>query len=166
MATNNVLPFEKRTITPPPADFDTRNSLETCQQMLTYMNDQPMSQLCHPCFVLFIINLNDLAGRANALKKRISFTDHLDPIDGINDVTDLISKVRNAVCHIRSPHNKFGEDTFKFTRILGYSPDAMETNAGVMGCDFPDDTAIYHGPYRFYQRRHGQRALDELAKIG
>lgn len=167
MNDSNVFKFERRTPPPPPPeDFDTQRALETCEEMLAILSDHTVGfSIATACSTHFFVHLHDLAQRAKTIGKPLVFTDDVDIINDVTNITDLISKLRNAVCHIRSRSRNMGEGTFVFTRIVGYAPRAIVSKEHVQGCNYPDDTALYYGAYRFYLSRHGTRAIKELRLI-
>jgi hypothetical protein len=159
-----VVKFERRAEPPPPNNFDTRRALTVCREMLDALDSYTLEHyIAAACATQLFIHLHDLAQRANASGKRLTFTDDIDATLGVNDVTDLISKLRNAVCHIRSPSRNVNEGAFVFNRIRGHIPVAIMAQGKPLGCNYPDDTALYYGEYRFYLNRHGRRAVDELS---
>lgn len=166
MSDSNILKFERRNTPPPPDDFDTRRALDVCEQMLSALSNPALDfTIAAACGTHFLIHIHDLAQRAKAIGRTLTFNDDVDLINGITNITDLISKLRNAVCHIRSPSRKFGEASFVFGRIVGYMPNGIKFENYTQGCNYPDDVALYYGEYRFYLRRHGTRAIAELRNI-
>lgn len=114
---------------------------------------------------MLLVNLSDLAAKAKAEGRRLTFSEDVDITEDINDVTDLISKLRNAACHVRSKSRNIGESAFYFNRFFGYFPKIIEKQGVFYGCDFADDVAVYYGQYRFYLKRHASRAVEELSRI-
>lgn len=165
---SNVIKFERPPQRPPapPDDFDTEQALRKCREMLRCLADPLMPDAGHEaCVVLLLINLNDLAGRCRAEGRPLDFKEHVQVTDEVKDITDLISKMRNAACHIRSKSRNLGDAPFVFNRIVGYMPNAFDLGEVFAGCDFPDDVAIYYGKYRLYLHRHFGRAVEELSRI-
>jgi hypothetical protein len=118
-------------------------------------------QLHEACFVLLMINLNDLLMKAKKDGRSVSFCDHIESSEKVIDITDLVSKMRNAVCHVNSPLRNVGPAPFSFNRFIG---EGYADNDGItLGCEFPDDVAIYYGQYRIYLQRHIGRAIRELS---
>ncbi|WP_454825348.1 hypothetical protein [Paraburkholderia xenovorans] len=128
------------------------------------------SPMFEPAVVFLLINLNDLLQKADDSGHRVTFNDYIGASAGINDVTTLVNKCRNAACHIGSSESNIDTNVFKFTVVVGEVPNAMRIGEHIYGCDFADDIAIFYGKNRLYLRRHAQRALDEvvenLAKAG
>src|SRR3989344_7445846 len=60
-----------------------------------------------PTFVSIILKLNDLLQKFRILNKRISFKDDISK----GDITDLISKIRNAICHLSSGENLLDKES-------------------------------------------------------
>ncbi|WP_343661113.1 hypothetical protein [Ralstonia sp.] len=124
--------------------------------------EEARSVLYEASVTQLLIWLNDLLQRADDDGKRIKFTDDIAP--AIGDVTDLISKLRNAACHIRSKNSDVALNTVRFCVVHGKRPKSMVIRDVVLGCDYEDDSAVFFGQYRLYMRRHALRAVEELAK--
>lgn len=161
----DIIKFERRDSPPPSADFDTARAIQQCENMLEELSKLEFGELQPVYATHLFIHLHDLAQRAKAIGQEITFTSDIQQTNGVVNVTDLISKLRNAVCHIRSPTRNIGEGSFVFNRIYGYMPNAFGTKDANYGCDYADDIGVYYGVYRFYLRRHGRRILDDLRVI-
>lgn len=121
--------------------------------------------LFEPAVITLLINLNDLLQKAKDDDARVSFSDDVTVADKLSDVTDLVSKCRNAACHIGSPLHFIETNKFTFNVIGGKSPNAMRIGDVYYGCDYEDDIAIYYGAFRLYLRRHALRAFNEIRAI-
>jgi len=113
-----------------------------------------------PVFISIILKLHDLLQKLSTLGKRINFTDDIPE----GDITDLISKVRNAICHLNSPENLLDKERqikFVFNMIIGKC-NAMAIGEKVKAkSDYDDDIAFYYGSYSLYFKRHIIRALQD-----
>lgn len=116
-------------------------------------------------FIEILIRLHDLLQLLDGEGKRITFTDDVDIQNGVNDITDLVSKLRNAVCHVRSGNRRIDTNTFVFNRFIGHVPNGIKMGAIVMGCNYKDDIAFYYGPYRIYLNRHIKKLIAEICAI-
>lgn len=108
-----------------------------------------------------MICLHDLLQKCNAENVRITFTDHMDVTSDISDITDLVAKIRNAVCHITSELH-MASDNVRFSFNVAYG----QVNVAQIGdiklkSDFPDDVAFFFGTLRIYLKRHIIRAFLE-----
>lgn len=167
MNKSNVIAFRKRESPPsrpPPDDYDAANAIRKCESML-HLLSQNHGEASEAFFTFLMINLSDLAQRASTMNRRVTFSEDVFQVQEVKDVTDLITKLRNAVCHIRSPIRKIGDGIFTFNRFQGFLPNAMLMNDVRYGCDYADDVALYYGSHRIYLRRHCQRAINELKVI-
>ena len=109
---------------------------------------------------LVLILLNDLLQKAAQDGMRIAFSDDVDPAWG-RDITDLVNKMQNAVCHVSSGDRRVGEIRYSFNVL---SPGAGIVHDGKrIACDYPDDVAFNYGGKRIYLFRHIQRAAQEAA---
>lgn len=145
---------------------DIKRSMETCKDIFATGVFQA-NAMHHPFFqaslVHVLICLSDLVQKADADGTRITKTDFIHVTDDVKDVTDLITKCRNAVCHISSPLQELDMNRYSFHAIAGIGGSLFNTFE--MSCEFEDDIAIYYGQYRIYISRHIARTIEELALI-
>jgi len=117
-----------------------------------------------PVFISIIIKLDDLLQKFRILEHRINFND--DIISG--DVTDLVNKIRNAICHLNSPENILDRETqtkFVFNILIG-KVNALQIDENIVAkSDYEDDIAFYYGSSRIYLKRHVIRVLNEAEKV-
>lgn len=125
----------------------------------------PNSIFTQSVFIEILVRLNDILQSLNATGKRISFTDDVSG-EGVNDITDLVNKLRNAACHDRtSGESMIKGNTFIFNRIVGRMPNAIKVGKDiVIGSNYNDDIAYFYGDKKIYLERHIKRLLDEISK--
>ncbi|MES2953024.1 MAG: hypothetical protein V4674_00490 [Patescibacteria group bacterium] len=121
------------------------------------------SLFAESAFIEILIKLNHILQLAATNGKRIQFTDDVIAQDEVKDVTDLVSKLRNAACHISSNTRKIDTNSFVFNRFVGHVPNGIRMGDITMGCDYADDAAFYYGPHRIYLNRHIKRVIRDLA---
>jgi len=112
-----------------------------------------------PVFVSAILKLNDLLQKFDQLGKRINFED--DILSG--DITDLINKIRNAICHLDSGENILDKESqikFVFNSVRGKGT-GFSINGKSLRSDYEDDIAFFFGEHRIYLKRHIYRILKE-----
>jgi len=115
---------------------------------------------CEPVFVSVILKLHDLLQKFSQLSSRIAFTD--DVADG--DITDLVSKIRNAICHLDSPENLLDKQSqlkFVFNMIAGKGTAIDLGGKPLAASQYEDDIAFYYGEHRLYFKRHLIRVISE-----
>jgi hypothetical protein len=166
MATDNVLPFERRAAPVPPADFDAPGALARCRAMLAALDGYGLADdVAEACVTMLLVNLHDLLQRARALGQALVFTELVEPLGEVGNITELVAACRNAACHVwgrRRSEGARGSKAFHFHRIAGYCPRAFEVDGKMLGCDYYDDVALYYGHHRLYLKRHAARALADL----
>jgi hypothetical protein len=147
-------------------EADIQGALTACERILAtcFRIEVVMQPIFEAAVVFLLINLNDLLQKAKTDGARISFTDHIALNDRVSDVTDLVSKMRNAACHLGSPENDIGISKFRFCTVAG-KQNAIMLGDLAIGCEFEDDIAIYYGRHRLYVRRHVARAIEELRNV-
>lgn len=114
-----------------------------------------------PVFVSVILKLHDLLQLLRMQNRRVDFT---DDVPGGGDITDLVSKVRNAIAHTSSPENLLDKDShllFVFNMIAGKGQPISLPGAQVFVSDYDDDIAFFYGSHRLYLKRHLFRSVME-----
>lgn len=113
-------------------------------------------------FTEVMIKLHDLLQKLNLLKERISFTDDID----LGDITDLVSNVRNAVCHMESGEHKLkGSQQIKFSFNIAYGKvNLMSVGKKKLTSDYQDDICFFFGENKIYLKRHVVRCIQESEK--
>jgi len=110
------------------------------------------SPLYQAAITSILIHLNDLLQKAAAEGHRV--TDRSDVPDGIDDVTALINKARNAACHIGSAEHNIPDGKFTWNFFYGRIGDIARYNGHIFRSEYADDVAIFIGMMRVYLRRH------------
>ena len=119
--------------------------------------------LREPVFVALVIKLNEVLQILDKRGRRVNFTEDVSLADDVKDVTDLISKVRNAVCHASSELN-FVRDknplffNFRYAEIKG---EIRFTEEFAITNQYQDDLLILYGGYPIYFTRNLVRAFEE-----
>lgn len=113
-------------------------------------------------FALLMIEMKDLLQILNKNNCRINFTDDVK----IGDVTDLISTMRNAICHIGSNDRQLdaSNNSLSFGVIFGKAV-ILKIDDLEISSDYEDDIAFCYGKYVVYLKRHIHRAFKEAEKL-
>lgn len=124
-----------------------------------FMRLEP-SWLRESAFCTLMINLNEALQLLKRLGKPVEFTDDDLPVG--KNVTDQISAMRNAVCHLKSPsretdHNS--RSSVSFCAIYGKSRGGIQIDDFVTENSHPDDLAFFYGRIRLMRRRHIEESL-------
>src|SRR3989344_721370 len=117
-----------------------------------------------PVFVSIILKLDDLLQKFRILGKRISFKD--DIRDG--DITDLVNKIRNAICHLNSDENMLNDKSqikFVFNVVIGKGTAVQIDEKAAAVSDYEDDIAFFYGEHRIYLKRHLVRLIHASKNI-
>lgn len=123
--------------------------------------------MSHPlipsAFTELIICLNDLLQKSDDLaKSRVSFTDDIEITAKLKDITDLVSKVRNAVCHIPSGAHQIENTDLIFTFNVIYGEGTLaQFGAHSFRSEYTDEVCFFFGTNRIYLKRHIIRAFQE-----
>ncbi|MFA5947084.1 MAG: hypothetical protein WC813_03605 [Patescibacteria group bacterium] len=116
-----------------------------------------------PSFVSIILKMHDLLQKLNALGHRVDFKDDVEN----GDITDLISKVRNAICHLDSPENLLDKDAqIKFVFCMAYGKaNLVQIGEKCAQSEYEDDIAFFYGEHRVYLKRHIFKLVHETKNV-
>ncbi len=152
-----------------PGEFvamDIRRCIEQLDRSL--VDDAPLDYWERILTIEFRLNLfvclDDLlqkASKATPGDLRVRFTDDVPISEGVNDVTDLINKARNAAVHISSPL-RLAEPNLQVTSVQMGKVRFIKTPNLELNTDYENDVAIFYGKYRIYLFRHIFRAFYEV----
>ena len=116
-------------------------------------------------FTKIMIDLRDLVYKSEKHSKRISFSDDIITDSSIKDITDLITYVRNALCHITSPNHKLNSNcVFSYNIFKGKIPNGVCIENIKLNSDYEDDICVFFGSHKIYYHRHIIRAFNECKK--
>ncbi|MFI8479673.1 hypothetical protein ACIGCM_03790 [Pseudomonas sp. NPDC078700] len=112
-------------------------------------------------FIDSLISLRALMYKSERYAKRISFVDDVLIAPKVNDVTDLIKFVRDAVCHPDSNNHKIeGGNIATFNVIFGKGC-LLQIGDFRQESLYEDDIYFTFGGQGIYLRRHIIRAYEE-----
>lgn len=117
-------------------------------------------------FTGVMIRMHDLLQKLNQLGKRISFTDDIETSEEMKDITDLVRRLRYAVCHIESGEHLLDKEhkgKVSFCVAVG-KVNAISENGKTLKSDYADDIRIFYGELGIYLRRNIIRALEDAQK--
>ena len=117
-------------------------------------------------FTELVICLRDLLCKAAKFARRVSFTDDILTNDYVRDVTDAVTAVRDACCHIDSYKRIFDDHENRGAFLVIYGKrTALNFGDFEVNSEYEDDTAIYYGKNRLYFNRHIVRAFSEAKSL-
>lgn len=116
-------------------------------------------------FIEILVRLNYVLQELRKKNNRIVWSDDIQTVQNIKDITDLVNNLRNAACHSDSPRNYIGNTSVKFVfnTFAGKCPNAVKIGENqTLGNEYKDDVAFYYGDKRIYLVRHIKKLLEEL----
>ena len=117
-------------------------------------------------FIELMICLRDLLWKAEEYAKRISFTDDILINEYVKDVTDAVTAVRDACCHINSFKRLFNDRGGRGSFNVAYNKCCFIKSGNVdLKSDYEDDIAFFYGKNRLYLNRHIIRAFKEAKEL-
>ncbi len=144
---------------------DCERNFRRAQELLASGIFEPANSgnlLQQAAFIDLMICLRDLMHKAQKYTKRIDFTDDVLTNEYVEDVTDAITAVRDACCHIDSFKKNFDENGNRGESMVAYGKGCLiKTDGFEARGDYDDDIAVFYGRNRVYFRRHIIRALQQ-----
>ncbi|WP_273808877.1 MULTISPECIES: hypothetical protein [unclassified Pseudomonas] len=122
------------------------------------------SPLFKSAFTGAVINLRDLLMQCKAIGDPVDWTDDVEQLGKIKDVSDLISVARNAMCHLDSPLHRIQNSYISFNIAYGKSV-VYRSNELIQQSIFEDDIAFCIGIYTLYLNRHMLKAFVSAIEI-
>jgi hypothetical protein len=117
-------------------------------------SDGVKSPLFKSAVTELLIYIHDMLQKADALGLRVTLAEHLPTWTGVQDVTELIARCRDAACHVSAGQVFFESNKFSFALVVGEVREAVKIEGELRGSDFEDDIALFYGAYRLYLRRN------------
>ncbi|MFH5833746.1 hypothetical protein [Halalkalibaculum sp. DA384] len=118
--------------------------------------------LFQSALIELLIRVRDLMAKSRIHAERVDFEDDIIQTDNIDDVTDLITFIRNAVCHIDSDNHNLDEINARlsFNAMFGKGSFAKIGDVELKS-DYDDDVCFFFGAQKVYLNRHLVRAYKE-----
>lgn len=135
------------------------NEIISCGVFNEPAGKNPLEQ---SAFIELMICVRDLVAKSEKYSRRIEFKDDVNLVSGVEDVSDAIAKVRNAICHVDSDLRRI-EDTeinVAFCVCIGKA-NFMVINEKNISSDYEDDVCFFYGSHKLYLNRHIIRVVDE-----
>ncbi|WP_374584014.1 hypothetical protein [Ideonella dechloratans] len=118
--------------------------------------------LFRAAFIELLIALRDLMYKAQKHVSRISFEDDIQKTDKINDVSDLIKYVRDALCHPDSDNHYIEAGNIKSTFNVAFGRvNLIKIGDFEQASKYEDDICFFFGSHGIYMQRHIIRAFQE-----
>jgi hypothetical protein len=117
-------------------------------------------------FIELVICLRDLLHKTEKYAKRISFADDVMTNDYVHDITDAVTAVRDACCHIDSFKRHFDDRGNRGSFVVVYGKGNLAKIGDLeLRSDYADDIAFFYGKNRLYINRHIVRAFKEAQAL-
>ena len=155
-----TLDYNSLNETDPIIDIDINSRTIRMLAKLSYIEIVNNKELYNDTF----IDTDNMHNKTNATLHNgdTNFTDDVLINGYVKDVTDLITAIRDACCHIDSFKRNFDENGNTGSHNIIYGKGiALNIDGLVLGSDYEDEIAYIYGKNRIYVRRHIIRAFEE-----
>jgi len=154
---------------PGPIDFwalsDIENDINRIEEIMAtniFTKENRKNPFVKSAFIEVLICLRDLMAKSEKLSSRISFFNDINTTPQIKDVTDLITFVRDALCHPESQKNYIKPREIRATYNVAYGKEDLGGIEHVtLSSDYEDEVCFFFGEQKIYLNRHIIRALNE-----
>lgn len=122
--------------------------------------------LFRAAFIEVLIAMRDLMYKSQKHASRISFDDDVKKTDTVNDISDLIKYVRDALCHPDSDNHYIEVGNIKSTFNVAFGKaNLLKIGDFEQASKYEDDTCFFFGSHGIYMRRHIVRAFEEAKSM-
>ena len=122
--------------------------------------------LFRAAFIELLIALRDLMYKTEKYAFRIAFDDDVKKTEKINDVSDLIKFVRDALCHPDSENHYIEPGNIKSTFNVAFGKaNLMKMGDFEQASKYEDDICFFFGSKRIFLRRHVLRVVAESKNL-
>ena len=144
---------------------DIQGSLVRIEELLNCGIFEPNNSshvLMRAAFIELLISLRDLMYKTEKYSSRIDFTDDVPVGERINDVSDLIKYVRDALCHPDSDNHYIEKGNMKATFNVAFGKaNLLKIGDFEQASLYGDDVCFFFGSKGIYLKRHVIRAFEE-----
>ena len=119
--------------------------------------------LVKSAFIELLICLRDLMYKTEKFSTRVAFDNDIIKNDKINDITDVIKYVRDALCHLDSDNHYLEKNNIKATYNIMFGKGTVaKINDYEQTSEHEDDICFFFGSQRVYLNRHIITAIKEV----
>jgi hypothetical protein len=141
------------------AAFRRISQLLACGIFTPSGSSNPLQQ---SAFIDLVICLRDLLAKCEKYGHRVAFSDDVLHNEYVKDVTDAVTAVRDACCHIDSFKRHFDNRNNRGSYLMAFGKANLAKIGDLqLNSDYADDVAFFYGANRLYLRRHIVRAFEE-----
>ena len=142
---------------------DSLGRIDEILQSGIFLEKNHAHPLFKSAFIEVLICLRDLMYKTEKFSSRVSFQDDIIKADKINDITDVIKYVRDALCHLDSDNHYLEKGNIKATyNILRGKGTLMRCGDYEQTSEHEDDLCFFFGSQRLYFKRHIMRVIEEV----
>lgn len=125
--------------------------------------ENSQNPLVRSAFIELLICLRDLMYKTEKYSSRIAFDDDIVKNDNINDISDEIKYVRDALCHLDSENHYLEKGNIKATyNVMRGRGTLVKIKDFEQSSEHADDLCFFFGSHRIYLHRHIVRAVEEV----
>lgn len=151
--------------------FERSDIEENCRRISEIINSNIFSPansrnpFVKSAFIELLVCMRDLMFKTEKFAARISFDDDVVKTAKVNDVTDLIKFVRDALCHPEIEHHYLIPGSIKATFNICIGKGTLMSIGDItLKSDYDDDVCFFFGAQKIYLTRHIIRAFEEARK--
>jgi hypothetical protein len=144
---------------------DCESNLQRISQLLACGIFSPVQRsnlLQQSAFIDLVICLRDFLAKSEKYGHRVAFSDDVMLNEYVKDVTDAVTAIRDACCHIDSFKRHFDDHMNRGSYLVAFGrANLVKFGDLELKSDYADDIAFFYGANRLYLKRHIMRAFEE-----
>ena len=131
------------------------NRINAILETQIFDKDNRKNPLLKSAFIELLICLHDLACKTEKYSSRITFDEDIVSSDQVNDITDVIKYMRDALCHLDADSHYLEKGDNKAIFNVIYGEGSIFTLFGYVQESYhADDTCFFYGSQKIYLNRH------------
>ena len=150
-------------------DFFTKGEIEESirriEELLSseiFLPKNCRSPFVQSAFIETLVCLRDLMYKTEKYAERIDFDNDIVKTGEIQDVTDTIKYVRDALCHLDSDNHYIEQGNIRASYNIAYGKvRLLKIGNFVQTSEYDDDICFFFGAQKIYLKRHIGRAFKE-----
>jgi hypothetical protein len=147
---------------------DIESSFRRIEELLACGIFEPQNSrnpLVRSALTELLILVRDLMAKAKIYAESIEFSDDVNVTEKVQNVSDAIKYVRDAICHVDSENRNYDECNARLIYNIAYGKRNLAKIGEVeIKSDYEDDVCFFFGSQKLYLKHHIVRAYEE-AKV-
>lgn len=147
---------------------DIQSSIHRVDELLScgiFDQENAHNPLVQSALTELLILVRDLVAKSKIYAEPVEFIDDVNVTEKVENVSDAIKFVRDAICHVDSDNRNHDECNARLSYNIAYGKCNLAKIGDVeIKSDYPDDVCFFFGNQKLYLSRHIGRAFTEAKR--